>query len=241
MEPLGELTISTHGRGDLVSGSVKVAAYGPIGGVLRFDLLGIGVAGVQVSQPLRDAIFPVRRREGGIATGMALHNREEEAAVVSCRLMKNGAVLEEVEITLAANGQVARFIGEVFTGTDTSDFVGLVRCTAEGVAQFTGMALELDAGNRIFTTLPVVKVNRGRAGEAALDFAHFAQWGFDCLRDGVHESRDAAKRSSPQPPFIRPFLRPVLSFTFTIRRVIPLTRHCWWISWEIWRSGQTEV
>ena len=30
--------------------------------------------------------------------------------------MKNGAVLEEVEIPLAANGQVARFIGEVFTG-----------------------------------------------------------------------------------------------------------------------------
>ena len=115
MEPLGELTISTHGRGDLVSGSVKVTAYGPIGGVLRFDIAGIGVAGVQVSQPLRDAIFPVRRQEGGIDTGMALHNREEEAAVVSCRLMKNGAVLEEVEIPLAANGQVARFIGEVFT------------------------------------------------------------------------------------------------------------------------------
>ena len=28
MEPLGELTISTHGRGDLVSGSVKVNSYG---------------------------------------------------------------------------------------------------------------------------------------------------------------------------------------------------------------------
>ena len=176
MEPLGELTISTHGRGDLVSGSVKVAAYGTIGGVLRFDIAGIGVAGVQVSQPLRDAIFPVRRREGGIDTGMALHNREEEAAVVSCRLMKNGAVLEEVEITLAANGQVARFIGEVFTGTDTSDFVGLVRCTAEGVAQFTGMALELDAGNRIFTTLPVVAGDPSGGGgrETVLDFAHFA-------------------------------------------------------------------
>ena len=32
MEFLGELTISTHGRGDLVSGSVKVVADGPIGG-----------------------------------------------------------------------------------------------------------------------------------------------------------------------------------------------------------------
>ena len=213
MEPLGELTISTHGRGDLVSGSVKVAAYGTIGGVLRFDIAGIGVAGVQVSQPLRDAIFPVRRREGGIATGMALHNREEEAAVVSCRLMKNGAVLEEVEITLAANGQVARFIGDVFTGTDTSDFVGLVRCTAEGVAQFTGMALELDAGNRIFTTLPVVKVNRGRAGEAALDFAHFAN-GASVVSAMVFMNLETQPSGPPPTPFRQaiPPTRPVIYF-----------------------------
>ena len=213
MEPLGELTISTHGRGDLVSGSVKVAAYGAIGGVLRFDLPGIGVAGVQVSQPLRDAIFPVRRREGGIDTGMALHNREEEAAVVSCRLMKNGAVLEEVEITLAANGQVARFIGDVFTGTDTSDFVGLVRCTAEGVAQFTGMALELDAGNRIFTTLPVVKVNRGRAGEAALDFAHFAN-GASVVSAMVFMNLETQPSGPPPTPFHQaiPPTRPVIYF-----------------------------
>ena len=213
MEPLGELTISTHGRGDLVSGSVKVAAYGPIGGVLRFDIAGIGVAGVQVSQPLRDAIFPVRRREGGIDTGMALHNREEEAAVVSCRLMKNGTVLEEVEITLAANGQVARFIGEVFTGTDTSDFVGLVRCTAEGVAQFTGMALELDAGNRIFTTLPVVKVNRGRAGEAALDFAHFAN-GASIVSAMVFMNLETQPSGPPLTPFHQaiPPTRPVIYF-----------------------------
>ena len=213
MEPLGELTISTHGRGDLVSGSVKVAAYGAIGGVLRFDLAGIGVAGVQVSQPLRDAIFPVRRREGGIDTGMALHNQEEEEAVVSCRLMKNGAVLEEVEITLAANGQVARFIGEVFTGTDTSDFVGLVRCTAEGVAQFTGMALELDAGNRIFTTLPVVKVNRGRAGEAALDFAHFAN-GASIVSEMVFMNLETQPSGPPPSPFHQaiPPTRPVIYF-----------------------------
>ena len=38
----------------------------------------------------------------------------------------------------------------------TSDFVGLVRCTAEG--EFAGVAVELDAGNGIFTTLPVVPV-----------------------------------------------------------------------------------
>ena len=54
MEPLGVLTISTHGRGALVSGSVKVVADGPIGGFLRFNLPDIGVAGVGASPPVRD-------------------------------------------------------------------------------------------------------------------------------------------------------------------------------------------
>ena len=44
-----QLTISTHGQGEVVSGSVKVVSDGPIGGVLRFDLPGIGVAGVGAS------------------------------------------------------------------------------------------------------------------------------------------------------------------------------------------------
>ena len=157
MEPLGVLTISTHGQGALVSGSVKVDSNGPIGGVLRFNLPGIGVAGVGASQPTRDAIFPARRQAGGISTAAAIHNLEAEAMVVTCQL-RGSTVLEEMEISLAANGQTAQFIEELFTLTDTSDFVGSVRCSAPG--RFTGIAVELDAANRIFTTLPVVPVKR---------------------------------------------------------------------------------
>ena len=174
MEPLGELTISTHGRGDLVAGSVRVVSGDPIGGFLRFDLPGIGVAGVGASPPVRDALFPARRQAGGIRTAAALHNLGEEAITVSCRLMSGGMVLEAVEIDLEANGQEARYIEELFTATDTSDFVGSVRCTAPG--RFTGIAVELDEGNRIFTTLPVVPVARAGGGgqETVLYFAHFA-------------------------------------------------------------------
>ena len=158
MEPLGVLTISTHGRGPLVSGSVRVAADEPIGGVLRFDLPGIGVAGVGASQPVRDVLFPVRRQEGGINTGVAVHNLGEEAIEVTCELMQGGTVLDDVNIPLAANGQSSWFIEEEFTRTDTSDFVGSVRCTAPEGGLFTGVAVELDAANQIFTTLPVVPV-----------------------------------------------------------------------------------
>ena len=158
MEPLGVLTISTHGRGELVSGSVRVAADEPIGGVLRFDLPGIGVAGVGASQPVRDVLFPVRRQEGGINTGVAVHNLGEEAMEVTCELMQGGTVLDDESISLAANGQSSWFINDVFTGADTSDFAGSVRCAAPGEGMFTGVAVELDAVNRIFTTLPVVPV-----------------------------------------------------------------------------------
>ena len=156
--PLEELTISTHGRGEVVSGSVKVVSDGPIGGVLRFGLPGIGVAGVGASQPVRDAIFPARRQAGGISTAAAVHNLGEEAMVVSCQLMKDGAVLEEEEIPLEANGQDAQYIEQMFTNADMSDFVGSVRCTAPGEGMFTGVAVELDASNQLFTTLPVVPV-----------------------------------------------------------------------------------
>ena len=158
MEPLGVLTISTHGRGDLVMGSVRVVSEGPIGGMLRFDHPGLGVAGVGASLPVRDAIFPVRRQEGGITTAAAIHNLGEEAMGVTCQLMKEGAVLEEAEISLAANGQEALYIEEMFTNAETSDFVGSVRCMAPGEEMFTGVAVELDTGNQIFTTLPVVPV-----------------------------------------------------------------------------------
>ena len=158
MEPLGVLTVSTHGRGELVSGSVRVVADEPIGGMLRFDLPGIGVAGVGVSSPVSDALFPVRRQEAGINTGVAVHNLGEEAMEVTCELMQGGTVLDDVSIPLAANGQSSWFIDQVFTGADTSDFAGSVRCTAPGEGMFTGVAVELDAANRIFTTLPVFPV-----------------------------------------------------------------------------------
>ena len=158
INPLGELTISTHGRGGQVVGSAAVTADGPIGGVLRFDIPGLGVAGVGDSPPVRDALVPVRRQDGGINTGVAVHNRGATALLVRCRLMRDGAVLEETMIPLAANGQDSRFIDEIFPTADTSDFVGSVRCLTPEPGLFSAVAFELDGVHRIFTTLPVVPV-----------------------------------------------------------------------------------
>ena len=169
---LGEVTISTNGMGDLMTGSVKVVTEGidsPIGGVLRFDAPGIGVAGVGASQAVRDAIIPVRRQMGGINTGAALRNLSESELMLTCRLMMGGEMVEMQTVTLPANGQTAMFISELFEH-DTSDFTGSMRCTAPaGEQEFTGVAVELDANNGIFTTLPVVPLDADMMSHEEMD------------------------------------------------------------------------
>ena len=176
IRPLGELTISTHGRGELVTGSVKVVANGPIGGILRFDNPQVGVAGVGSSRPVQEAVFPARRRVSGINTGAAIRNWEEGPIVVTCHLMQGGAVRDTEKIKLEGDGQTAHFIHELFEEFDTSNFTGSVHCTAPESEMFTGVALEMDDEERIFTTLPLVPVEEAVAGGPGLilNFAHFA-------------------------------------------------------------------
>ena len=158
MGPLEALTISTHGRGELVTGSVRVVSDAPIGGMIRFDHPALGVAGVAASQPVNDAIFPVRRQEGGINTGVALHNLQSSSGLVRCELMRESVLLDSVSIPLGTNGQTSWLIDQAFPGTDTSDFLGSLRCTAVGGGLFSAVALEMDPGTRTFITLPVAPV-----------------------------------------------------------------------------------
>ena len=199
---------------------------GPIGGVLRFDIPGIGVAGVGASKPVQDALFPARRQARGISTAAALHNLGEEAMGVNCRLMSGGAVLEEVEIPLEANGQTAWFIEDTFTTTDTSDFLGSVRCTAPGAGRFTAIAADLDAADGIFTTVSVVEVNRGRAGATTLDFTHFANGTW--ITDLVFVNLETRQNAAALTPFHTASLRPVPLFISTTPTAIRLPPNRWW-------------
>ena len=61
-------------------------------------------------------------------------------------------------IPLEANGQTSWLIDQAFPAADTSDFTGSVRCDAAGEGRFSAVALEMDPGTRVFTTLPVFPV-----------------------------------------------------------------------------------
>ena len=140
MEPLGVLTVSTHGQGALVTGSVKVVSDGPIGGMLRFNLPHIGEAVVGASPPLGDAIFPVRRREEGITTGVAIHNLESSPGLVHCDLMREGVLRDAASIPLEANGQTSWLIDQAFPADRHVRVrgVGALRCGRGGAVQRRG-------------------------------------------------------------------------------------------------------
>ena len=153
---LGEITISTNGSGEVAKGSIIVSSGSLVAGFLRFTLEQ-GVAGVASATRTHNFIVPVRRQAGGVNTGLAVHNLGVNAIGVNCTLMKDGQELETAVIELGANHQDARFLDQLFTETDTSDFLGSVSCKA--LSRITGVALELDyisGTTGVFTTLPVI-------------------------------------------------------------------------------------
>ena len=197
--PLGELTISTHGRGELVSGSVTVLSYAPIGGMLRYDLPHVGVAVVGASPPVSDALFPVRRQEGGITTGVAVHNLEAEPM--------------EGELSIDERGRCARRGGDPPGGQRADGLahrrgvprrryirprgVGALRCRGSGDVHRRGPG----TGCR----QPHLHHASGASGAArrravgGVELRAFRQRGGPDLRSGVRESIHRAEPSRTHP------------------------------------------
>ena len=157
LPPLGSrtLTLSGGGRG-LMTGSITVSTDDvPVSAVVRFDLLGTGIAGVAASPRLRAAVAPARR-SGSLSTGIAVRNTELAEQTVELTLKDERG--EEVaggtsSRTIRAGGQFAAFIQEIFRGAETTDFKGEICIQAEA-GLVAVVALELEPG-RAFTTLPV--------------------------------------------------------------------------------------
>ncbi|MEE8350492.1 MAG: LamG-like jellyroll fold domain-containing protein [Acidobacteriota bacterium] len=160
--PLGAVTISTDGQGEVTVGSAVVSSDRTSGGVVRFDLFGIGIAGVPPSQPLSGFVTPVRRKSGGINTGVAIYNISPQAVALNLTLQDaQGKPVPNGETNIEdfpARGHLARFLGGagevLFPDADTEDFQGTlaVRVTGGNVA---ATALELGTQPGEFTTLPV--------------------------------------------------------------------------------------
>lgn len=159
--PLGSVVLSTNGQGNPVTGAAVVTPSGPLGGVIRFRLDPFGIAGVGASQPVTGFITPVRRKAGGINTGVALYNPGDQTVTLDLALRQGenpDPPIATRQIELSANGHLAQFVGGagevLFSNADTDDFVGtLVVEVAGGKVAATVLELGTEPGQ--FTTLPV--------------------------------------------------------------------------------------
>ena len=120
--PLDQLTISTDGLGQAMPGSAVVESQDELGGIIRFNIPGVGVAGVGLSPLLNGFIVPVERQVGGINTGVAIFNSSESAATIDLALRTGGEEVATAERELQSSGHLAEFIGEIFSEFDTSVF-----------------------------------------------------------------------------------------------------------------------
>ena len=129
LSPLGSATLSTTGAGDLFTGSATISSDTPISAVIRFDITGVGVAGVPASQVLTSAIAPVRR-VGTLSSGVAFRNVGSDPIQVTLELKnENGNVVSNGSETrtLAGNAKIAEFIETLFPNAQTTTFTGTNR------------------------------------------------------------------------------------------------------------------
>ena len=158
--PLGAVTLSTDGQGDLVAGAAVVTSDNTLGGVIRFSIPGIGIAGVGASQSLGAFIVSVRKG-GGINTGIAIHNAESQAVTFQLSLRQDGQEVPNGRTTLEdfpGSGHLAKFIDELFPDANTGAFEGTLVVEVTG-GRVAATALELGTQPGQFTTLPATPLN----------------------------------------------------------------------------------
>ena len=132
LPPLAATTISSGGIGDVVVGSATVSADSPVAGVIRFHIAGIGIAGVGPAEPTSRAVVAPVRRQGNLSTGVAIRNASREEISVHLTLRDDGQVIRFggiTDLTIPAQGQVAKFIQELFPELDTANFQGTLLYT----------------------------------------------------------------------------------------------------------------
>jgi len=172
--PLGAVTFSSPGKGGSVrSGWGVVTADGQLGGVVRWQVSGIGIAGVAAGQPVSGCILPVRRKSNEIGTGIAVLN--PDWGPVSIRMILRDTDGNEVPdgvlyLPLDGRSHESRFVGDYFSHLGIGDFEGTVTievgCPEEAI--YLGVAcedlpgesvvvlgLEMGIGREGITTLPV--------------------------------------------------------------------------------------
>ncbi|HEV8131437.1 MAG TPA: matrixin family metalloprotease [Acidobacteriota bacterium] len=153
LNPGGAVSVKTGGSTTFV-GSLRAGADHNIGGTVLFETSS-GTTGVGSSRPLYSFVAPidVSNAGNGSNTGLAVTNLEERPAKVFLQVQdKAGILLGSTIVDLAANGQIARFIGQLLS-TVPANFQG----TLVGTANRKVAATVIRTSPGVFTTFPVIQ------------------------------------------------------------------------------------
>ncbi|MBI4481248.1 MAG: hypothetical protein HY652_00015 [Acidobacteria bacterium] len=153
--PLGSVAFGSDGQGTLMTGTARVVSGDVIGGVVRFNVLGLGTAGIGESQPITGGIIQVRRKAGVLNTGIAVSDAGGAGTVNLTLRSTDGIQLAAASLSLPANGHRARFMDQLFPNVETGDFQGTLTITASGAGKIAVVAMELGTSAGQFTALPV--------------------------------------------------------------------------------------
>ncbi len=162
MPPYATVTIATPGTsGSVTVGSVVVLSDRLVGGIVRFTIAGVGIAGVGSSPPLAQFVVPVRKTADGINSGLAIRNAESTAVQLELTLVKaDGTTVVNGTRTIAdfpPSGHLSKSIDELFPDATTDNFEGSVRVAVTG-GKVSAVALEYGTAVGEFTTLPVISL-----------------------------------------------------------------------------------
>ena len=154
--PGGKVDFTGLGGGGsgILSGWIQIFATGPLGAVLRFDLSGIGIAGIGTRTAERGVIIPVRR-VGGLSTGVAYGNTTNYTIELTFTLKdESGTEVGTTTRDVVGNGHGSIFFHQLFPELDLGSFSGTL-CVTTPMGGFAAEALELGVNAGEFTALPV--------------------------------------------------------------------------------------
>ncbi|PYV18749.1 MAG: hypothetical protein DMG07_03255 [Acidobacteria bacterium] len=175
--PLGSVTLTSDGAGDLVSGSAQVSANIPVSGVIKYSHPIMGMIGIGESDPLRSFMTPVvRDASRGRNTALALRNTLQSPVDFELSLLTL-AGLEvsggSTSLELTAGGHMAAFIDQLFPNADTASFQGTLVVRSLGQEEgLAATALQIGTSNGEIATLPVIELDPD-PGTTELFFPHF--------------------------------------------------------------------
>jgi hypothetical protein len=157
--PLGAVTLPTDGVGPLRVGSARVEADGELGGVVRYQIDGLGMAAVPQSRSTNACVVPVRQAPGVGSTGVAVRNVGEGSLELDLTLRNQaGAIVPGGRTTLQglpAGGHLARYVSELFPCAPVSHVEGTLAIESANAGSFAASSLETGSKAGEFTAMPV--------------------------------------------------------------------------------------